>query len=149
MKDQIASLDDKTATGILNTIAKSLMRNGTYETSPTPEMAEALGSAFPVSPSPEQVSEGEIARTALQWLSEDPEYAGRISAMMTGSGAQKFFPDAGTVGVLVAAVVLLQTHVRFERDKKGKISVLIEKKAASDTLLKAFVEKLLGAFKTK
>ncbi len=149
VKDQIASLDDNTATGILNTIAKSMMRNGAYEPSPSPEMAAALESVFPVSEPTETPSEGDMARAALEWLSEDPEYAGRISVMITGSGAKHFSLDAGTIGVLVAAIVLLQTHVRFERDKKGKISVLMEKKAASDSLLKSFVEKLLGMWKMK
>lgn len=125
------------------------MRNGSYETSDAPEVAGALAAVFGVSAPADIPSEGDAARAALQWLSEEPEYAGIIAAMIQGPKPESFTLDAGTVGVLVAAMVLLQTHVKFERDKKGNISVMVEKKAASDSLLKSFVEKLLGIWKLK
>ena len=142
----IASLDDDTAIGIAGVIAKSLMRGGNIETSPTPEMAAALESALPVAVAgaADRASEGEIARAALQWLAEDPEYAKRISAMILGANTQRFSVDPATIGMVVAGIVILQTRIRFEKDKKGQTSFVIEKKAASDTLLKALVEKLMG-----
>ncbi len=149
IKDRIASLDDQTAIGILTTIARSLMRSENYETAGTPEMADALKSVFSVSDPSENASEGDTARAALQLLATDPQYAQRISVMANGPDSKQFAIDAGSVAVAAAAIVLLQTHVRFERDKKGKVSVLIEKKSASDSLLKALVEKLLGIWKLK
>ncbi len=142
----IASLDDDTAIGIAGVIAKSLMRGGNIETSPTPEMAAALESALPVAGagSADRASEGEIARAALQWLAEDTEYAKRISAMILGANTQRFSVDPATIGMVVAGIVILQTRIRFEKDKKGKTSFVIEKPSASDALLKALVEKLLG-----
>ena len=142
--ETIASLDDDTAIGIVRVIAKSLMRNGNIETSGTPEMADALESAFEVTGTPDKASEGEVARAALQWLAEDPEYERRISALILGRSPQRFLGDPAAIGMVVAVIVLLQTRIRFEKDKEGKTSLLIEKDAASDTLLKAFVGKLLG-----
>lgn len=46
--------------------------------------------------------------------------------------------------MITGAIVVLQTHVRIKRDKKGKWSFLVEKKAASDGVLKAVVGKLAG-----
>jgi len=56
----------------------------------------------------------------------------------------KFFAGAETVAIVVAALVALQTHVRFERDKDGRWSIKIEKKSTSDALLKPLVQKLLA-----
>jgi len=144
IQDDIAVLDDKTAVHILHVIAKSLMRSGTYETSGTRDMAHALQSAFDISKPTAKASEGDIARLALQWLSEDPKYSANISALMTGSNAQRFIPDLGTVSIVISALVILQTHIKIEKDKKGKISVLVEKKSAGDSLLKPLIQKLLS-----
>ncbi len=139
IQDQIAALDDKTAIHILQVISKSLMRSGTYETSGTPDMANALQSAFDVSKPAEKASEGEIAR-----LSDDPKYLPNIRALMTGSNTQKFSPDWGTISIVISVLVILQTRFKIEKDKKGNISWVIEKKSAADALLKPLIEKLLS-----
>ena len=59
------------------------------------------------------------------------------------SAKQRFEPVT-TVVVIAAALIALQTHVRFERGTDGKLSFLIEKKATKDTLLKPLVEKLIS-----
>jgi hypothetical protein len=41
-------------------------------------------------------------------------------------------------------LVVLQTHVKFERDKAGRWSVKIEKKPTDNSLLKPLVQKLLS-----
>jgi hypothetical protein len=143
IQNEIAALDDKTAIHILQIIAKNLMRSGTYETSGTPDMANALQSAFDVSKPSEKASEGDIARLALQWLSDDPKYSANISAMMTGSGDQRFSPDLGTVSILIGALVVLQTRFKIKKNNQG-ISWEVEKKSAADGVLKPLIEKLLS-----
>jgi len=51
---------------------------------------------------------------------------------------------AGTVALLAAMLVVLQTHVLFERGRDGKIHIKIEKKPTRDSLLNDLVQKLLG-----
>jgi hypothetical protein len=46
--------------------------------------------------------------------------------------------------VLLAALVVLQTHLRIQRLPDGKWSVLFEKKASRDALLKPLVQKLVA-----
>jgi len=58
---------------------------------------------------------------------------------VAGSDPPRFF-----VGVLVAALVILQTRVRFERTTAGKWKALIDKPTTSAKLLQPLVEKLLA-----
>lgn len=51
-------------------------------------------------------------------------------------------PPAQPWGLTAAVLVVLQMHVRFERTSDGKWRLKIEKKAASDALLKGLVQKL-------
>jgi len=145
MQTKIKNLEDNTAVNILNTIAQSRIRTGQYETEITPEITQALETTFDTSPSSETASPSDLAREALLLLAEMPEYQGPLSAMLSGPLTKNFGLDPVTAtAVVTAALVVLQTHVRIERDKKGKVSVLIERKPTKDTLLKPIVEKLLS-----
>jgi len=98
-----------------------------------------------IEPSPEAPSEGDLARQALLALSDVPECQGSLSALVDGPRSESFSLDpVVTTAVVAAALVVLQTHVRIERDKKGKISVLNKKKPTRDALLKPLVRKLLS-----
>jgi len=81
-------------------------------------------------------------------LAEEPESRRAIEAMLDSHSRQDDrFGLVTTIAVVAAALVVLQTRVRFERDKKGGWSVVVYKKGASDGLLKAVVSlarKLLG-----
>ncbi len=141
----IEALDDKTAVHILNTIAQSRMRDGNYATDATREMSDALQNAFEIDPSSEAAAEGDLARQALLVLSEIPEFQGPLSAMVDNPRPASFSLDPiVATAVLTAALVVLQTHVKIERDKKGKLSVLIEKKPTKDKLLNPLVQKILS-----
>ncbi len=145
MSDRIVALNDKNAVHILNTIAQSCMRDGNFETDITRELSDALQGAFEVEPSPEAPSEGDLARQALLALSEVPEYQGPLSALVNDPRSVSFTLDpVVTTAVATAALVVLQTHVRIERDKNGKLSVLIEKEPTKDRLLKPLVQKILS-----
>ena len=47
----------------------------------------------------------------------------------------------------MAVLIVLQTHVKFERTPDGKWSLKVEKKPTSDSLLKGLVQKLIGSAK--
>ncbi len=96
-----------------------------------------------LSPPGYTISEGELARQALLVLAEDPEAAIAIErlASIRGDSAQVF--DFG-IGVAVAVLIVLQTHVKFERKPDGKWSLNVEKKPTSDSLVKGLVQKLIG-----
>ncbi len=78
-------------------------------------------------------------------MSEISEYQRPLAAIMDNPRPVSFSLDpVVTTAVVTAALVVLQTHVRIERDKKGKLSVLIEKKPTKDKLLKPLVQKILS-----
>ena len=108
-----------------------------------PGLAHTLAQKFQLERGTVLVSEGELARQALLVLAEDPETRKRIEAMAAGAAgsAQKY--DFGTIGLTAAVLIVLQTHVRFERDSNGTWSLKLEKKPTSDTLLKNLVQKLI------
>jgi hypothetical protein len=141
---QIASLDDAAALRLLSAVARPRLRAGDVETALTPEIGEALRDAFGASAGA-RPTEGDLAREALLVLAADPAMEAPLTALLDGPQAESF--DAGVleaVGLLVGALVVLQTHVRFERTPAGKWKVLIDKPTTSTKLLQPLVEKLLA-----
>jgi len=96
-----------------------------------------------VDPSPENITEGDLARDTFVVLAEDPQHRDTVRSLIRGPKPERFTP-MGTVAVVAAALVVLQTRVKFDRDKEGRWSLRIEKHAASDSLLKSFVSKLVS-----
>ena len=141
MEDLINSLDDATAVRILGILARR--SSGGRQTELTPEIRRSLQEEFGVAPAPDRPSEGDLARQALIVLAQDPETYEAITALSKGPPPQRFEPVA-TVVIVAAALIALQTHVRFERSTGGKLSLLIEKKPTKDTLLKPLVQKLIS-----
>jgi hypothetical protein len=145
-QDLIQSLDDKTARRILSRIAGSQPAPGGARIAWSPDIAKALADEFQIaepSGGAARISEGELARQALLVLAEDPEAAIAIERMAStpADGAETF--DFG-IGLAVAALIVLQTHVKFERAPDGKWSLKVEKKPTSDSLVKGLVQKLIG-----
>ena len=68
-----------------------------------------------------------------------------LAALIEGPLPESFF-GVGEVVLITAALVALQTHVLFERDRDGKIHIKIEKKPTRDSLLKDLVQELRGFF---
>lgn len=78
-------------------------------------------------------------------LSEVEEYRMPVKVLVTGPPSQRFSLDpVSTIAQVTAALVALQTHVKIERDAKGRITFLMEKKPTKDTLLKPLVKKILS-----
>ena len=144
VREQIESLDDEVACRVLATVARAQAARKTVEAAWTPATADAVAGTFGnVSPAGAPARESDLARAALLVLAEDPWHAEAIRALVSGPEA-KSFVSGETVAILTAALVVLQTRVKFSRDKNGKFTLLIEKAAASDGLLKALAEKLLS-----
>jgi len=141
----IRELDDASAVRSLVAVARVLAREENVETELTAEAVAALegsfGDAEPAAP-----EAGDLARSALALLARDPSMAPDVARSLNLPSTRSF--DAGSAMLLASAVlVALQTHVRFERDKRGRLSLLVEKKATSDSLLSDLAQKLLGWWK--
>ncbi|HWW23525.1 MAG TPA: hypothetical protein VNY78_06445 [Edaphobacter sp.] len=144
IQDLIQSLDDKTAKQILGRIAGSQPAPGGERIAWSPEIGKALAEEFGVAaPAGGTISEGELARQALLVLAEDPEAEIAIERLASTpmEGGQTF--DFG-IGIAVAVLIVLQSHVKFERNPDGKWSLKVEKKPTSDSLVKGLVQKLIG-----
>ena len=142
MKDLIQSLDDATARRVLATFARAQATPA--ETALTPELRQAL-QEFAPAPETAAVSanEGHLARAALLLLADDPQQQPMLTALIEGPAPTRF-GVLETVAIISAVLVVLQTHVKFERDKEGRWSVKIEKKPTDNSLLKPLVQKLLS-----
>ena len=85
------------------------------------------------------------AAAVLEILAKDPQFAGPVKAMANGPQVRSFGPGIVESASLITALLLaLQTQFEFARDKDGRWSVQIKKKATSDALLKPLVKKLVA-----
>jgi hypothetical protein len=145
MHNLISSLDDSKACQILSQIARARAHVETKTFQLTPDLRAALASAFGVSAQPLSVSEGDIARQALLLLAEDVDTRRAIETMSTNLPETATQYDGGlTVAIGAAAFLVLQTYVHVERDKEGKWTVKLEKKPASEAILKALAAKIVA-----
>jgi hypothetical protein len=140
----ITELDDEKAVRVLDTFAKAQVRRGGLETALTPAVREALATEFHVAPSEIPINRGDLARQALLILSDDPNQRAMIETLIRGASPQVFLGPVEAAAVVSAVLVTLQTHVRFERDKEGRVTIMIEKRPTKDSLLKPLVQKLLS-----
>ena len=149
MDDRIRGPDDAQAVRVLATFARAWLRaGGVAETEWTPELDRALRQDFPAEADAGRaasVSEGDLARQALLLLADDPQNREALAALIEGPPPESF-EVVGTVALFAATLVVLQTHVLFERDRDGKIHIKIEKKPTRDSLLKDLVQELRGFF---
>jgi hypothetical protein len=149
MDDVMEAIDDSQAVLLLRTFAAGRLRaGGVAETAWTPEIERALLEAFPdaAGVSPREtgtVSDGELARQAVRLLAVDPDYREAVSFLSGVAQESLVLPGMGAIALSVAALVVLQSYVLFERNPDGKIHIKIEKQPAGPGLLKAFVDAIL------
>jgi hypothetical protein len=94
----------------------------------------------------ERPSEGDIAREALKLLSQNDQTAARL-AELEAAPAPKQFVDPVTMvmtGALALSILQLAGYVSYDKSSGWRFRV--EKKAASDAVLLAFVRKVLAKF---
>ncbi|MCL4205767.1 MAG: hypothetical protein KJ000_25065 [Pirellulaceae bacterium] len=147
MQERIQNLDDATAIRVLRTFATARRRYGDYHTDWSPELQQAVvenTDASDASDASDAVGEGDLAREALLLLADDPDNRAALAALIESPPVQRFL-DPATIAVGVAALIALQTHVKFERTKDGKIHFKIEKKPLPVELMR----KLLTFFSQK
>jgi hypothetical protein len=90
-------------------------------------------------------SDSQAAAAALEILAQDPHFAGPVAAVASAPPTRFLAPGAMESAYLIAGLlVALQTQFEFARDKDGRWSVKIKKKATSDALLKPLVKKLVA-----
>ncbi len=143
----IRNLDDNTAKKILGIVARSRKQATDQVVAWDPNLGQTLAQEFELSGVAGPVSDGELARQALLLLAEDPETGNAIETMAASSASAEKFDFGATLGLTAAVLIVLQTHVRFERNSDGTWNLKIEKKPTSDALLKGLVQKLIGFMK--
>jgi hypothetical protein len=138
-------LDDATAIQILTTIAQARLRPAAPDIAPTPDVRAALAAAFD-NPAPTAASDGDLARAALDLLGQDPAFAKpiRIMARQPPAASRRYIEPVSAIVLTTAALLVLQTRVKFKRDHTGKWSLEADKKALSDGTLKLLVQHLLS-----
>ncbi len=143
----VAQLDDANAARILEIVTAAVGPASAPDISRDAALAEALAEAFALDAgAAPAASPGDVAREALLLLALDPATAAQIMAMAENRVEFKSAGLVTSVAVLTAAIIVLKTHVRIERDKDGKWTVLIDKPSVSDQLLKPLVRKLVSLF---
>jgi hypothetical protein len=145
----MTNLDDASAIYILKTLAQARLQPATLDIASSPELRAALADTFSNSPQP-PASEGDLARAALQLLAEDPAFAEPIQIMSIRAAApasRDRYVDAGSIALTTAALLALQTRIKFKRAFDGKWSIEVEKKAAGDGAVKLLVERLLSVLR--
>ncbi len=146
MNEFIKSFDDVTARHVLLTIAKAYSADEGFQVDIEPGMVEALEEEFVVASAAKVGSEGELAREALLMLGQEPRVLGRIESLAKNPAPEQFAVGT-TMAIITAALIILQTHVRFERTQDGHWTLKVEKKATRDNLLKPLVQRLVSAVK--
>jgi hypothetical protein len=145
MDEQISQLSDKAAIRVLSQMPETWSSERTKGPSLEPEQQDALIQWLGAPVTSSAVSEGDLARQALTLIAIDPLRRESIMALAaeTPSVAEQF--DAGaTIAIGAAVLLVLQSYIRFERDKDGRWSVEIRKDPTDNKLLKPLVAKFLA-----
>ncbi|MHB9107042.1 MAG: hypothetical protein ACYDCO_08305 [Armatimonadota bacterium] len=140
---EIQALSDGVAGYILSTI----IQHRVEETQAVDEGVLVAELATEVQATPAaSATPGEVARLALQLLVEEPETHDIVLTMARNPRPEQFAIGEAVVltAVITAAIKILSSHVRYEVDKNGKRTLLIDTKSSSEGLIKAIVEKLLA-----
>ena len=142
MQEWIEELDDATAVRVLRTYAGTLARSQGFETELNADARTALVEHFNAPPTHQAPSDGEVAKRALALLADDPEIQPRLRAMVERQ-AEQFGFGPGAVALAVAAIIALQTHVKFQRKADGAWSLSIEKKPSQQGLVKMLAQAIV------
>lgn len=139
------TFDDTTAIRILKTIAQSRLRKSAPDLAPITELRAAIASAFGESPESPPTTAGDLARTALDLLSQDPAWSEHIHVLTLDPSTiiDRYEPTV-TIAVTTAALLVLQSRIKFKAGAGHSWSIEIEKKAADNSTLKLLAQRLLA-----
>jgi hypothetical protein len=144
-------LDDASAILILKKIARRYFSDNESKVPNTPELRDALAAAFEIH-SPPAASEGDLARAALELLADDPRFAESIELAILDledsvDQSPERYIDGSGITLVIAALLVLSTRIKFKMDNSRKWSLEIEKKSAGDGVVKILVERLLSVLR--
>ena len=117
----IAALRDDEAVHMVASIAQA--QRGVVEVpAPSPDLASALREEFAAAPEVSQVNDGELARAALSFLAEDPDYRPAIEARLAAAGTERF--GLVEVALTTAVLTILVSRIEFEtqKDEQGRVT---------------------------
>jgi hypothetical protein len=132
--------DDEISISILKTFAQTHLGPVTGERPSDPELQYALTTAFG-SPEPATVTEGDLARAH-----HDPDFAALIqltASQIDARSSRYRYVEPMTIGLGAAALLALQTRVKFKLDSTHKWSIEVDKKSAGEGTLKLLAQRLL------
>ena len=134
-------MTDQQAIQILKTIAQSQLHGDLPPTALHQALATNFGPPLPG-------SEADLARAALALLAQDPAFAEPIRLMSQPPPASdQNYPlpiDPQAIALTTAALLALQTRIKFKHDSTGKWTFEIEKKSSGDGVVKEVVQRLLA-----
>ena len=143
---RIDALSPAQVVRVLTAITRARVNRGTaVDLAPDAALVEGLAATADTVPDAAASAE-DVARASLLLLADDPTMAPALDGLIDNPPAEDFL-EPGTVALGAAALVVLQSHIKIERDKTGKWSFTFEKKAMSDALLKHLISKLGGWFR--
>jgi hypothetical protein len=144
----IRALDDATAERVLSTLARHRLQPAAGAvTTLTADLARALTQSTGEVAEVAQATPGELARATLLLLADDPARPPELEALVTNPPAQRMGVDPVTLTALTTvALVVLQTYVKIEYDKKTGLRVKIERRPADKSLLGKVVGLLARLF---
>lgn len=147
----IDTLSDAEAVRALTAFLEDRGLLSTAEDMPTTEeelkgAVDAQEAAEYLPPGQSPVSEGDLARVALEYAAAQEEWRGVVGEAVeyASSSIDRFDPVFVPVGVLV--VTLLQTEVVVKRDPRGRWSLTVHKRALRDAAMGRLLTALLSHF---
>lgn len=140
----MSTTDDETAVRLVRAVAKARLHDGVPGGA---DFTVILRNTFDEPKAP-PASDGDLARAALDVLGEDPNFNHAINLMLQqathGHPTDRQYLDASNITLMAAALLVLQTRIKFKIDHSGKWSVEIEKKTAGDQAVKILTDRILS-----
>jgi hypothetical protein len=144
LEGQILALDDANALALLQAFC-SAQPAAAVPLLTDPLLRGELETMFDIGLNETVVAtKGNLARTALLLLARDQDHCKGIAALVAAPPPKQFFGVVEAAALIPAILIVLQTHLKFERSPDGRWSLKLEKKPTDNALLKDLVKKLLS-----
>jgi hypothetical protein len=144
MDDYISALDDGASTRILESISRAHGEGRSGESELSEGLREAMREEFGIQPGPNPVSDGDVARAALQVLAQNDDFEEIITTMAKNPPPEKLGIPVTELALLTAVVFVLKSEFEIKRDKSGRYSFLFRSKPLDKAILKEFITQVLN-----
>ena len=140
--DRIDALSPAQVVRVLTAITRARVHRGTaVDLAPDAALVEGLAATADTVPDAAASAE-DVARASLLLLAADPTMAPALDGLIDNPPPEDFLEPVGIIALGAAALVVLQSYIKIERDKTGKWTCKFEKKAMSESLRKQLISKL-------